>query len=334
MKNETFVAEIVETVKHPRARNGQQILVKFNLLIVFGVVCVAASLLAPEFLTTRNLSNLLQQSSLVGIVAIGMTVVILVSGIDLSVGSVAAFGGMVVALLIGAGFAWPLALLAALLAGAALGAVMGGLSALLALPSFMVTLAGLTSIRGLTYLTTDGTPTTSTIPDSLSYLGAGQLWGVPVVGLIFIAVTLVVGLLLRQTTVGEYVYAVGSNVEAARLSGLPVRAIQTAAFVVSGTLAALSGALLTARLTIGQPTASQGLELDAIAAVVLGGTSLFGGKGGVMGTFIAVLLLSVLRNLFNLMGLSSFFQMLVTGLILIAALILNHVLERRGAVKA
>lgn len=334
MKNETLVAEIAETVKNPRARNGQQILVKFNLLIVFGVVCVTASLLAPEFLTARNLSNLLQQSSLVGIVAIGMTVVILVAGIDLSVGSVAALGGMLVALLIGAGFPWPLALLVALLAGAALGAVMGGLSALLALPSFMVTLAGLTSIRGMTYLTTDGTPTTSTIPEPLRYLGAGQLWGVPVVGLIFILVTLVVGLLLRQTTLGEYVYAVGSNIEAARLSGLPVRAVQTAAFVVSGTLAALSGVLLTARLTIGQPTASQGLELDAIAAVVLGGTSLFGGKGGVMGTFIAVLLLSVLRNLFNLMGLSSFFQMLVTGLILIAALILNHLLERRGAARA
>lgn len=317
-----------------KGMNGQQVLVKFNLFIVFIVVVVAASLLTPEFLSTQNLSNLLQQSSLVGIVAIGMTVVILVAGIDLSVGSVAAFGGMLVAIFIGAGISWPLALVFSVLAGAFLGALMGGLSALLALPSFMVTLAGLTSVRGLTYLTTDGTPTTSTIPDALNYLGAGKLLGIPVVGLIFIAVTLVVGLLLRQTTVGEYVYAVGSNVEAARLSGLPVRAIQTAAFVVSGALAALSGALLTARLTIGQPTASQGLELDAIAAVVLGGTSLFGGKGGVMGTFIAVLLLSVLRNMFNLMGLSSFFQMLVTGLILIAALILNHLLEQRGSARA
>ena len=334
MNDKTLLSDRVEAVAKARGINGQQLLVKFNLLIVFLVVCVAATLLAPEFLTTRNLSNLLQQSSLVGIVAIGMTVVILVAGIDLSVGSVAAFGGMLVGILIGAGISWPLAVLMSLLAGALLGGLMGGLSALLALPSFMVTLAGLTSVRGLTYLTTDGKPTTSTIPEALNYLGAGKLFGIPVVGLVFILVTLIVGLVLRQTTVGEYVYAVGSNLDAARLSGLPVRAIQTAAFVVSGALAALSGVLLTARLTIGQPTASQGLELDAIAAVVLGGTSLFGGKGGVMGTFIAVLLLSVLRNLFNLMGLSSFFQMLVTGLILIAALILNHLLERRGSAHA
>ncbi len=317
-----------------RGINTQQLLVKFNLLIVFGVVCVAASLLAPEFLSTRNVSNLLQQSSLTGIVAIGMTVVILVAGIDLSVGSVAAFGGMNVALIIGMGIPWPLAVAATLLIGALLGAAMGGLSAWLVLPSFMVTLAGLTSIRGLTYLTTDGTPTSDPIPEALNYLGAGKLFGVPVVGIVFIIVTLLVGLLLRQTTWGEYFYAVGSNLEAARLSGLPVRLVITTAFVISGLLASLSGVLLTARLTIGQPTASAGLELDAIAAVVLGGTSLFGGKGGVMGTFIAVLLLSVLRNLFNLMGLSSFFQMLVTGLILIAALILNHLLERRGSARA
>jgi len=314
--------------------NTQQLLVKFNLLIVFAIVCVAATLLAPEFLSERNLSNLLQQSSLVGIVAIGMTVVILIAGIDLSVGSVSAFGGMLVAILIGADFPWPLAMIFTFVVGAAFGAIMGALSSLLTLPSFMVTLAGLTSIRGLTYLTTDGKPTTSKIPEALTYLGSGKIGSVPVVGVIFIAVTIIVGLVLRQTTVGEYVYAVGSNVEAARLSGLPVRTVQTLAFAVSGALAALSGILLTARLTIGQPTAQQGLELSAIAAVVLGGTSLFGGRGGVSGTFIAVLLLSVLSNLFNLMGLSSFFQMLVTGLILIAALILNHLLERRGTARA
>ncbi|MCW2867163.1 MAG: ABC-type sugar transporter, permease protein [Marmoricola sp.] len=320
-----------QTVGLGRRLGGQQLLVKFNLLIVFLVVCVVASLVAPEFLSTRNISNLLQQSSLVGIVAIGMTVVVLTAGIDLSVGSTAALAGMVVALLIGTGWAWPLAVAATLLMGLALGALMGGLSAFLSLPSFMVTLAGLTSIRGITYLTTNGTPTTGTIPSGLSWLGAGRLAGVPVVGIVFILVTVLAGLLLRGTAVGEYVYASGSNPVAARLSGLPVAWVQTGAFALCGMLAALSGILLTARLTIGQPTASQGLELSAIAAVVLGGTSLFGGKGGVLGTFIAVLLLSVLSNVFNLMGLSSYFQQLVTGLILVTALILNRILERRGA---
>jgi len=153
---------------------------------------------------------------------------------------------------------------------------------------------------------------------------------VPVVGVLFVIVTVVVGLVLRRTTYGEYVYAVGSNENAARLSGLPVKRILTSVYVISGALAAFAGILLTARLTIGQPTADQGLELDAIAAVVLGGTSLSGGKGGVLGTFIAVLLLSVLNNLFNLLGLSSFFQMVVTGVILVAALIMNHFLDQRS----
>lgn len=308
----------------------QNVIVRFNLLFIFVALFVVAAIVAPQFLSRQNLANLLQQSSLTGIVAIGMTVVILTAGIDLSVGSVAALAGMLVAILIGWGFAWPVAVVVAILAGAVLGATMGSLSSYLKLPAFMVTLAGMQSIRGLTYLTTNGTPTTAEIPIGLRFLGAGTVAGVPVVGVIFVVTALIAGFLLRRTTFGEHVYAVGSNAAAARLSGLPVQRIVTAAFVISGALAALSGVLLTARLTIGQPTANQGLELDAIAAVVLGGTSLFGGKGGVLGTFIAVLLLSVLRNLFNLLGLSSFFQMVVTGVILVAALIMNYVLDKRA----
>jgi ribose transport system permease protein len=311
-------------------RRGLDLLLKSNLLIVFLVLCVVASVLAPEFLTTRNIANLLQQSSLTGIVAIGMTLVILTAGIDLSVGSTAAFAGMLVAILLTNGVNPVLAVLVSLAAGAALGLVMGGLSAYLKLPSFMTTLAGLTSIRGLTYLMTNGTPEGGNFSEGFRLLGGGFIGYVPIVGIIFIAVTIIAALVLRGTSFGEYVYAVGSNREAARLSGLPVRAISAAVFVISGLLAALAGVLLTSRLTIGQPTAFNGLELDAIAAVVLGGTNLFGGRGGVFGTFVAVLLLSVLQNLFNLLGLSSFFQMVVTGLILVAALILNRVLERKG----
>ncbi|MFB9835081.1 ABC transporter permease [Actinoallomurus acaciae] len=311
-------------------RRSLDVLRNSNLLLVFILLCVVASVLAPEFLTTRNIGNLLQQSSLTGIVAIGMTLVILTAGIDLSVGSTAAFGGMLVAILISHGTNAVLALVITLVAGAVAGLVMGGLSAYLSLPSFMTTLAGLTSIRGLTYLLTNGTPSGGDLPEGFRLLGGGFIGYVPIVGLIFIGVTVIAALVLRGTTFGEYVYAVGSNREAARLSGLPVRAVTTAVFAISGLLAALAGILLTSRLTIGQPTAFNGLELDAIAAVVLGGTNLFGGRGGVFGTFIAVLLLSVLQNLFNLLGLSSFFQMVVTGLILVAALVLNRILEQRG----
>lgn len=321
------VAETLSTQKQHR----QNIIVKFNLLFIFAALFVVASFVAPQFLTSQNLANLLQQSSLTGIVAIGMTLVILTAGIDLSVGSVAALAGMLVAIFIGVGIAWPVALLLAVLAGAVSGGIVGSLSAYLMLPAFMVTLAALQSVRGLTYLTTNGTPTTSEIPMGLRFLGAGSVGPIPTVGIIFIVVAIVAGIVLNKTTYGEYIYAVGSNKDAARLSGLPVKKILVSVYVISGSLAAFAGILLTARLTIGQPTANQGLELDAIAAVVLGGTSLFGGKGSIFGTFVAVLLLSVLRNLFNLMGLSSFFQMLVTGLILVAALILNHVLDRRGS---
>lgn len=321
------VAETLSTQKQHR----QNIIVKFNLLFIFAALFVVASFVAPQFLTSQNLANLLQQSSLTGIVAIGMTLVILTAGIDLSVGSVAALAGMLVAIFIGMGIAWPVALLLAVLAGAVSGGIVGSLSAYLMLPAFMVTLAALQSVRGLTYLTTNGTPTTSEIPMGLRFLGAGSVGPIPTVGIIFIVVAIVAGIVLNKTTYGEYIYAVGSNKDAARLSGLPVKKILVSVYVISGSLAAFAGILLTARLTIGQPTANQGLELDAIAAVVLGGTSLFGGKGSIFGTFVAVLLLSVLRNLFNLMGLSSFFQMLVTGLILVAALILNHVLDRRGS---
>ncbi|TDC55798.1 ABC transporter permease [Actinomadura sp. KC345] len=312
-------------------RRGLDLIRSGNLLVVFLLLCVVAALLAPEFLTTRNIANLLQQSSLTGIVAIGMTLVILTAGIDLSVGSTAAFGGMLVAVLMSdGGFNPVLAILVTLAAGAAAGGIMGGLTAYLSLPAFMVTLAGLTSIRGLTYLLTGGTPAGGDAPDAFQLIGGGFIGRVPIVGLIFIGVTIIAALILRGTTFGEYIYATGSNREAARLSGVPVRAVTMAVFTISGLLAALAGILLTSRLTIGQPTAFSGLELDAIAAVVLGGTNLFGGRGKVFGTFIAVLLLSVLSNLFNLMGLSSFFQMLVTGLILVAALILNRILENRG----
>jgi ribose transport system permease protein len=325
-------AVITREAPSTEKEHRQNLIVRFNLLFIFIALFVIASIAAPQFLTSQNLANLLQQSSLIGIVAVGMTLVILTAGIDLSVGSVAALAGMLVAILIGVGIPWPVALILAVAAGATSGAIVGSLSAYLRLPAFMVSLAALQSVRGLTYLTTNGTPTTSEIPTGLRFLGAGSVGPIPTVGIIFIIVAVLAGLMLKKTTYGEYIYAVGSNKDAARLSGLPVRRILTSVYIISGALAAFAGVLLTARLTIGQPTANQGLELDAIAAVVLGGTSLFGGKGGIFGTFIAVLLLSVLRNLFNLLGLSSFFQMLVTGLILIAALILNHFLDRRGKI--
>lgn len=325
---------VLEKSPFPRmslgSRRGSSWLLKSNLLIVFAALFVTAAVLSPDFLSTRNLSNLLQQSALAGILAIGMTLVILTAGIDLSVGSTAAFSGMIVAILLDGQVPFVFAIAGALLVGLAVGLFMGTLSAQLRLPAFIVTLAGLVSIRGAAYITTDGKPVGQNFPEPFLFIGGGYIGFFPVAGLIFIGVTVLIGAVLRFTTFGEYIYAVGSNEEAARLSGVPVKLVQASVFGVSGLLAALAGVLLASRLTIAQPTAFQGAELDAIAAVVLGGTSLFGGRGGVSGTFIAVLLLTVLRNLFNLLGIGSFYQMVATGVILILALILNMVIDSRA----
>lgn len=315
-----------------RDRTGlSELLLRSNLLVVFVLLLVISAVLAPNFLDINNIANLLQQSATTGIVAIGMTLVILTSGIDLAVGSTAAFGGMLVAVLVAGSMPTLLAIVVTLLGGVVIGLVMGALVTYLKLPLFMVTLAGLTGIRGLTYLLTDGQPVSPNFPTWFTLMGGGFLGYVPLMGIFFIVITVIVALVLRYTTFGEYIYAIGSNKEAARLSGLPVTKVSIAVFAISGLLSALAGILLTSRLMVGQPTAFSGLELNAIAAVVLGGTNLFGGRGGVGGTFIAVLLLSVLQNVFNLLGLSSYFQMVVTGVIVVVALILNHVLERRSA---
>lgn len=307
--------------------------VRYNFIVIFFVVVAIASTLSSNFLTLANISNLFQQAAVVGVVAVGMTFVILTANIDLSVGSMVALSGMIVALLLSTGVDPFVAVAVTLLVGVAGGALMGGISAYAQVPSFIVTLAGLVSFRGITYLISEGTPI-GNLPKGFGALGSTMvpiLPGVdfPLMGIIFVVVCLIAGLVLRATVFGEYVYATGGNAEAARLSGLPTRLMTTAVFAVSGLMAALGGIMLTSRLRIGQPTAAQGLELDAIAAVVLGGTSLFGGRGGVLGTFFAVMLLQVLRNIFNLLGLGSFYQMTVTGVIIVAAILLNRLIDHR-----
>ena len=307
--------------------------IEYNFIVIFIAVVIIATMLSSSFMTFTNISNLFQQAAVVGVVAVGMTFVILTGNIDLSVGSIVALSGMLVAVLIGDGYNPTLAVAMTAVVGLGCGAAMGAITALAQVPSFIVTLAGLVSFRGLTYLMTDGVPV-SGLPQGFAAISSTMIpllpgFSLSSMGLIFIVLCILAGLLLRFTVFGEYIYATGGNPEAARLSGLPTRLIVTAVFAVSGLMAALGGILLTSRLRIGQPTAAQGLELDAIAAVVLGGTSLFGGRGGVLGTFFAVMLLQVLRNIFNLLGLGSFYQMTVTGVIIVAAILLNRFIDHR-----
>ncbi|MDP9587777.1 ABC transporter permease [Shinella sp. AETb1-6] len=316
-------------------RRVADLLIEYNFIAIFLVVVAIAAILSPNFLTSTNIANLFQQAAVVGVVAVGMTFVILTGNIDLSVGSVVALCGMLVAVLLAGGMPIVPALAITILTGALAGAVIGLITALAEVPSFIVSLAGLVSFRGITYLLTDGVPV-SGLPPSFGAISSTMVPVLPglqvsSMGLIFVVLCIAAGALLRLTVFGESVYATGGNAEAARLSGLPTTRILVLVFTVSGVMSALAGILLTSRLRIGQPTAAQGLELDAIAAVVLGGTSLFGGRGGVLGTFFAVMLLQVLRNIFNLLGLGSFYQMTVTGLIIVAAILLNRFIDiRRG----
>lgn len=316
-------------------RRAVDLMIEYNFMVIFLVVVVVASMLSENFLTANNIANLFQQASVVGIVAVGMTFVILTGNIDLSVGSVTALCGMVVAVLLAQGMPIVLAVPFALVTGAICGALMGAITAYAAVPSFIISLAGLVTFRGVTYLLTDGVPV-SGLPREFASLATTMVpifpgFQMSSMGLIFIFTCLCAGALLRLTVFGETVYATGGNAEAARLSGLPTRGIIVMVFTFAGTMSALAGLLLTSRLRIGQPTAAQGLELDAIAAVVLGGTSLFGGRGSILGTFVAVMLLQVLRNIFNLLGLGSFYQMTATGIIIVAAILLNRFIDmRRG----
>lgn len=296
---------------------------RYNLFFLLFLFMGIGALLSPKFLTVQNLLNLLQQSSIVGIIALGMTFVILVAGIDLSVGSTLALSSMTMAILVTSGLGSLPAILIALIAGGAIGAINGLISTKLKVPAFIATLATMVAARGLALLLTDGKPVFN-LPESIRFLGGNIFGRIPVSGVIWIALTLLSVFVLRYTTFGRKLYAIGGNPQSAHLTGIKVNLYITSAYVICGLMAALGGVVLTSWLTVGQPTSGQGVELDAIAAVVLGGTSLFGGVGGAGGTFVGVLLMSILTNLFNLIGLSSYYQSIFMGLIIVLALVFNR----------
>ena len=304
------------------------LLKKYNLLVLLLVFVIISSVLSPNFLTIGNLLNLLQQALIPGIVAIGMTVVIIIGGIDLSVGSVAAFAGMISAILISKGMPAVIAVLAGVLLGAALGLITGILISKFGLPDFIATLAMMEIARGAALLTTEGVPVFG-LPSSFKFIGGGFIGKVSVSGIIWIILTVVFALMLKYTSFGRSLYAIGGNREAAMLSGIKTTRNYAIAYVLSACLAAFSGVLTASWLATGQPTACDGMELNAIAASVIGGASLAGGIGSVVGTFGGVFLLQIITNIFNLVGLASFYQQIAKGVIIIAALLLNRVIDSR-----
>lgn len=292
-------------------------------LLALGLLLTA---LTPHFLTVSNLLNVMEQTSINAVIAVGMTFVILSGGIDLSVGSLVALSGVVMASALQGGAPLPVAILAGLLTGAACGLVNGSLVTLGRLPPFIATLGMMSVARGAALLFTDGRPVSGFTADFRS-LATGRVLMIPVPVLVTLAVYVVAHLVLTRTRFGRYVYAIGGNEEATRLSGVSVRFHKTMVYALSGLVSALAAAILTARLNSAQPIAGIMYELDAIAATVIGGTSLLGGQGRVSGTLIGALIMGVLRNGLNLLGISSFLQQVVIGLVIVGAVLLDSLLK-------
>lgn len=301
-----------------------------GMVLALALLVVIGALLSPHFLTTGNLLNVSRQMAIVGIVGIGMTFVILTAGIDLSVGSIVGFSAIAAASLLSSGLPWPLACLLALLAGSVVGGLNGLGITLGGIQPFIMTLAMLVIARGVTMTYSSGQPISiREVAADVAWIGTGELAGLPVPVWILGVVAAVSLFVLRLTPFGWHVYAVGGNLEAARRSGLATRRTIFLVYVISGLCSAIAALIIVSRLTAGEPSQGTGMELDAIAIVVIGGTSLFGGLGGVGGTLVGAAIIAVMANLLNLLGVSPFSQQIVKGLIILVAVLVEG-RTRRG----
>ena len=296
----------------------------YSTIAIFAVLVLVASLISASFFSSRNIENVLRQVASTGVISMGMLLVILTGGIDLSVGSVAALGSIVCASLLASVPLWA-AVPLSLVAGGALGALAGYFVAVRRMPSFVVTLAGMTIARGAALIVSEGRPIF--LGDNGAWLGdgfnRGSLLGIPLPVLLMLLVFAGTAFVLRLTAYGRLVVAIGSNSEAVRLSGVRVVPRVFSVYVVSGVLAALGGIIITARSGVGSPVVGIGLELDVIAAVVIGGASLMGGRGTALNTLIGVLTLGVIGNIMNLLNVPGYHQEVVKGVIILVAVLLQ-----------
>jgi ribose transport system permease protein len=293
------------------------------------VVFVFLSIASPVFLTADNLFNIGVQTSYTAVIAIGITLVIITAGIDLSVGSVAALSGVVgVVLMANAGVPVVPAILGGILVGAACGLVNGLLVSVAGLNPFIATLGMLSVARGLVYIPTNAKSVFGA-PDSFRLLGQGVIGSIPIPIIVVAAVAVVGYFVLSRTKLGRYAYAMGSNREAARLSGIPIRRYLTAVYVISGALAGFGGMIAASQVASGQPNFGIGLELDAIAAAVIGGASLFGGQGTVVGTLIGAFLIALIRNGSVLLDVNIYYQQVIIGVVIWIAVLWDQYRRRR-----
>lgn len=307
----------------------KKVLIEQRSIIALLILIMIVSMINSDFFRVDNILNILRQTSVNAIIAVGMTFVILIAGIDLSVGSVLALTGAIAASMIG--LEWPILVVipAILLLGTALGAISGVIVAKGRVQAFIATLVTMTLLRGITMVYTDGRPIStgfSDTADHFAFLGTGYLFGIPFPIWLMVVVFLAAWYILKHTRIGRYIYALGGNEAATLLSGINVNKIKIFVFAVSGFLSAIAGLIVTSRLSSAQPTAGVSYELDAIAAVVVGGTSLMGGKGRVMGTLIGALIIGFLNNALNLLDISSYYQMIAKALVILVAVLADNYL--------
>jgi inositol transport system permease protein len=337
----------VEITTANKVATGQQstqmlssIFSKYGIFLIFAVMVLGASLLSPAFLSSTNLINIVRQMSIVGLIALGVTGIIVSAGIDLSSGSVVGLTAVVAASLAqmpdysaafypGLNVPLIVPVLAACLVGALVGWINGTLIAKTRIPPFIATLGTFTAIRGAANLYTGGRPI-SNLTDDYNFIGQGDVLGVPVPIIILVVMAVVTHILYAHTKFGKYIYAIGGNEQAARVSGINAARYKMLIYVYASLLAGLAGLVVSSRIGSGQPGLGVGYELDAIAAAVIGGTSLSaGGIGTVAGTIVGALIIGVLNNTLDLMNVSAFWQQIVKGCIIVGAVILDQ-LKQRG----
>lgn len=302
--------------------NFKENLDKYKSLIGLVILCVVITFVSPAFMTLSNITNVFTQVSTNAIIAVGMTFVILTGGIDLSVGSTVAISGALAASIIKSTNNIFLAVLAAGVVGIVIGLINGLLISKGKLQAFIATLATMTIFRGATLVFTNGTPI-SKLPEKFVEIGNGKLGFIPIPVIITVIVLVIAIYVLTQTRFGRYLYALGGNEDSARLSGINTTKIKTLVYVISGFASSIAGVIIASRIGSASPNAGTGFELDAIAAVVIGGTSLAGGEGRITGTIIGALIIGVLNNGLNLMNVSPFYQSIVKGLVILIAVLLD-----------
>lgn len=307
-------------------KNTMKYMSELTTVIALIILMAVITIINSNFLTANNLLNLLLQVTSNALIAFGMTFVILTGGIDLSVGSILALSSALTAGLLGSGMPVTLAILISLILGCILGMMNGLLISYGKLAPFIVTLATMTIFRGATLVYTNGNPITKGLSDTFlfQFLGQGYIVGIPFPVIIMFIVFIILYVLLHKTAFGKSVYAIGGNEKAAYISGVKLNKVKIIIYSISGIMASISGLIITSRLSSAQPTAGASYEMDAIAAVVLGGTSLSGGKGRILGTLIGALIIGVLNNGLNIIGVSAFWQQVVKGVVILIAVLIDR----------